>query len=299
MIIGSSGATRKMAGSSQLGRLQDAVVQGSFAELGVVSQGVILGEPLARLFRLEVGDALTVAVTVPSKDSIALRTVRLNLVGTFELGAAPDYSLLVLNLADRSADQWRALGRLGTRLQLTDPMMVEQVAAQVRQMAPKAKIATWQDTYGELFQAVRLEKSMMFVLLLMVVAIASFNIVAGQSMMVNDKRAEIAILRTMGADQHFILQLFLFQGALICLLGISLGLTLGLLLSWHIDWVVDALSIVTGKHLLEGSYFVRVPTRVVPSDLVLISCLSLGLALLSAWLPARRAAEVPPAQFLH
>ena len=158
---------------------------------------------------------------------------------------------------------------------------------------------TWEEVYGELFQAVRLEKTMMFVLLLLVVAIAGFNIIAGQSMMVHDKRAQIAMLRTLGADRRFVLSLFLSQGAVVALLGTATGLSLGMLLTVYVNDVVDILGAISGQHLLDGSYFVTVPTQIVLSDVIITAVLSSGIALLSAWLPARRASLLNPARFLH
>ena len=118
--------------------------------------------------------------------------LKFTLAGTFELGAEPDYSLVVVNLARQSRAAWSRMGDVGLQVQLDDPLQAATVQNMLTQAAPAATIDSWSTTYGELFQAVRLEKSMMFLLLLLVIAIASFNIIAGQTMMVNDKRAAIA-----------------------------------------------------------------------------------------------------------
>lgn len=285
--------------ASALGSLERAMVLGSIADLLAVDSGVVMGQPLAGYFGLDVGDSLLVAVTKPQGDSAVLVTMRLNLVGTFELGADPDYSMLLVNLAEKNAQEWRSLGKLGVRIQLTDPMLAKDVAAELIAQNSELQLVTWTEDFGELFQAVQLEKTMMFVLLLLVVAIAGFNIVAGQFMMVSDKRSDIAILRTIGATQRFILSLFLLQGSVISFFGTLAGLGLGLLLAANIDLVVDALAFFSGKHLLDGSYFVTVPTRILYWDLVLIAVISGALALWSAWLPARSASQLDPAQNLH
>jgi len=285
--------------ASALGSLERAMVLGSIADLSAVDSGVVMGQPLAGYFGLDVGDSLLVAVTKPQGDSAVLVTMRLNLVGTFELGADPDYSMLLVNLAEKNAQEWRSLGKLGVRIQLTDPMLATDVAAELIAQNSELQLVTWTEDFGELFQAVQLEKTMMFVLLLLVVAIAGFNIVAGQFMMVSDKRSDIAILRTIGATQRFILSLFLLQGSVISFFGTLAGLGLGLLLAANIDLVVDALAFFSGKHLLDGSYFVTVPTRILYRDLVLIAVISGALALWSAWLPARSASQLDPAQNLH
>ena len=140
---------------------------------------------------------------------------------------------------------------------------------------------------------------MMFVLLLLVVAIAGFNIVAGQSMMVHDKRAQIAMLCTLGADRRFVLSLFLSQGALIALVGTLGGMGLGMLMTVFVNELVDLVGALSGQHLLDGSYFALVPTQLVGVDLVIIASISALIALLAAWIPARRASQLNPAPFLH
>jgi lipoprotein-releasing system permease protein len=285
--------------SDVFGLLQDAMVVGRISDLSLVDSGVVMGQPLARYFGLDIGDSLMVAVTKPRGDSVVLETIRLNLIATFELGADPDYSMLLLNLADKEIGQWRSMGRLGMQLQLTDPMLATDMVAWFSSQYPKVQLTTWIEDFGELFQAVQLEKAMMFILLLLVVAIAGFNIVAGQFMMVNDKRADIAILRTLGATQSFILGLFLIQGTLISFLGTMGGLILGLVLAENINVLVDFLAYFSGKHLLDGSYFVTVPVRVLYLDLFIIAAVSGTLALSSAWMPAKSASQLDPAQNLR
>ena len=240
-----------------------------------------------------------IGVTVTRGDSVTLRWLRLNLVGTFEMGAETDYSLVLVNLDGHTDDYWRELGQVGTRVMLDSPMQAGDYGRRLRELQPAVAVETWEEVYGELFQAVQMEKTMMFVLLLLVVAIAGFNIIAGQSMMVHDKRAQIAMLRTLGADRRFVLSLFLSQGAVVAVFGTFAGIGLGMLLTVYVNEVVDILGAISGQHLLDGSYFVSVPAQIVSLDVLTIALLSAGIALLSAWLPARRASLLSPAQFLH
>lgn len=207
--------------------------------------------------------------------------------------------MVLVNLDQRDDASWQALGELGTRVMLEDPMRASAVAAMLSSEDPLASLETWEQVYGELFQAVRMEKTMMFTLLLLVVAIAGFNIIAGQSMMVHEKRAQIAMLRTLGADGKFVLKLFLSQGMFIGLLGTLGGVGLGLLMTSVVDQLIDFLGEISGQHLLDGSYFAVVPTKLVAWDLIAIVGISTSIALLCAWLPARRASQLNPAQFLH
>ena len=283
----------------QMTELKEAMQQGSLSHLDNFADAVVMGEPLARYLGLSLGDAVVIAITVSQGDSAALRWLRLNLVGTFELRAAPDYSMVLVNLNHRDDVAWQALGQLGTRVMLADPMQASAVGSMLASLDSSEDLETWEEIYGELFQAVRMEKSMMFVLLLLVVAIAGFNIVAGQSMMVHDKRAQIAMLRTLGADRRFVLSLFLSQGALIALVGTLGGLGLGMLLTVFVNEMVDFIGALSGQHLLDGSYFALVPTKLVIADLLIIAGMSVVIALLAAWMPARRASQLSPARFLH
>jgi lipoprotein-releasing system permease protein len=283
----------------QMTELKEAMQQGSLSHLDNFADAIVMGEPLARYLGLSLGDAVVIALTVSQGDSVALRWLRLNLVGTFELRAAPDYSMVLVNLNHRDDVAWQALGQLGTRVMLADPMQASAVGSMLASLDSSGDLETWEEIYGELFQAVRMEKSMMFVLLLLVVAIAGFNIVAGQSMMVHDKRAQIAMLRTLGADRRFVLSLFLSQGALIALVGTLGGLGLGMLLTVFVNELVDFIGALSGQHLLDGSYFALVPTKLVIADLLIIAGISVVIALLAAWMPARRASQLSPARFLH
>ena len=284
---------------AQMTELTEAMQQGSLSHLENFADAVVMGEPLARYLGLSLGDAVMIALTVSQGDSVGLRWLRLNLVGTFELQAEPDYSMVLVNLDHRDDAAWQALGQLGTRVMLADPMQASKVGALLARQDASSDLETWEEVYGELFQAVRMEKSMMFVLLLLVVAIAGFNIVAGQSMMVHDKRAQIAMLRTLGADRRFVLSLFLSQGALIALVGTLGGMGLGMLMTVFVNELVDLVGALSGQHLLDGSYFALVPTKLVGVDLVIIAGISAVIALLAAWIPARRASQLNPAQFLH
>ena len=293
-VIGFAGAEL-----AQMEALEQAMQQGNLTNLQHFGDALVMGEPLARYQGLSLGDAVTIGLTVSQGDSVALRWLRFNLVGTFELGAETDYSMVLVNLDAHEDAYWHTLGQVGTRVMLHDPLQASRTGARLLKLAPEVSLTTWEAVYGELFQAVRLEKTMMFVLLFLVVAIASFNIVAGQSMMVHDKRAQIAMLRTLGAERGFILSLFLSQGALVALLGTAIGLAVGLLMTTYVNELVDFLASLSGQHLLDGSYFVTVPTRIVIADLLIIGSISSILAVLAAWLPARRASQLNPTQFLH
>ncbi|MEM6999693.1 MAG: FtsX-like permease family protein [Pseudomonadota bacterium] len=259
--------------------------------------GIALGRPLARILGARVGDMITVVTAQAQQDAVQPRVLKFRLSATFSLGAEPDYNLALVNLQRFSFERWRRFGEVGTQIQLVDPLNVQRIEQFLQRQEVPA--VTWEEQYGELFRAVQLEKSMMFLLLLLVVAIAAFNIIAGQSMLVNDKRRNIAILQTMGCKRSTIRNTFLLQGLLISIVGTILGLGSGLLAAYHINEILDGVQLISGMHLLDGSFFVRVPVKVLPLDIGLIAFLSCGLCLLSAWLPARRASLLDPIHSLH
>ena len=292
------------AGFKAQPQLLNALSEGALALLDETPNGILVGAPLARALGTFPGDSLNLLLTVPRGESLGSTVLRAKVVGTFELGADPDYGLLLMSLAAKPMDTWGQLGQTGMRLQLHNALDAQSLvnslaeAANLWQGQSEVVISSWVDEYGDLFQAVALEKTLMGTLLLLVIAIAGFNIVAGQLMMVSDKRADIAILRTMGADQSLVRNVFLLQGSLVGMVGAITGLAAGVLVAQYVNEIVDALEWLTGRHLLDGSYFVKVPSQIKGTDLLLTGLAAGGLAVWSAWLPAHRASQMNPLENL-
>ncbi|MEM6707693.1 MAG: FtsX-like permease family protein [Pseudomonadota bacterium] len=259
-----------------------------------IRRPIVLGAPLAVHLGLTPGDALTLVLAEPTKTGIRPRLMQFQLIGTFELGAELDTSLALIPLRALDPEAQQALGTRGVRLMLHRPEQAPRIRADLLSADPSLSVVDWSASYGSFFRAVALEKSMMFVVLLLVVAVASFNIVAGQLMLVSDKRAEIAILRTFGATAATIRRTFVLQGVAIAALGIVVGLVLGVLAAHNISLLVDWLGQVTAYRLLEGTYFIELPSEVRGADLVTIAGLAVLLALFAALVPAARAARVSP-----
>jgi lipoprotein-releasing system permease protein len=262
-------------------------------------RGLLMGAPLAAQLGLLPGDTLALVVSEPGPGGVTPRLLRYRLTDVFEVGAELDYLLVVVSMASLPEGELAAIGRVGLRVTIDDPLAAAGIAERIGSRHPQWQVTSWADSYGDLFQAVRLEKLMMFLILLMVVAVAAFNIISGQSMAVTDKRSDIAILRTMGALDGTISRIFLLQGFLISGVGIAVGLAVGVLTAHHVGAVVATAERWLGFRLLEGTYFVEVPSVVLPQDLVFIAVISLTLCLISAWIPARRAAALNPVDGLH
>ena len=292
------------AGFKAQPQLLNALSEGALALLEETPNGILVGAPLARALGTFPGDSLNLLLTVPRGESLGSTVLRTKVVGTFELGADPDYGLVLMSLAAKPIDTWGQLGQTGVRLQLHNALDAQSLvnslaeAPNLWQGQSEVVISSWIDEYGDLFQAVALEKTLMGTLLLLVIAIAGFNIVAGQLMMVSDKRADIAILRTMGADQSLVRNVFLLQGSLVGMVGTITGLAVGVLVAQYVNEIVDALEWLTGRHLLDGSYFVKVPSQIKGTDLLLTGLAAGGLAVWSAWLPAHRASQMNPLENL-
>lgn len=286
-------------GARSLPQIGGNMVSGDLPAALAQPGGAALGWPLAYHLGLIPGDDFLLVVAQPAAGGVRPQLKRFRLAATFEMGADFDRSLIIVARSAFSEQERRFMGTDGMRLDLEDPADAEPFAAALRSRFPHLQVETWTQTYGALFQAVKIEKALMFLILLLVVAVAGFNIVSGQSMLADDKRAEIAILRSMGAGDGLVLRVFLLQGVAIATAGILVGLVLGALVAANIGDLVATLESWLGFRMLEGSYFFILPSLVLPRDLALIGGLSWLLCLLAAWLPARRAVRQDPLAGLH
>ena len=285
---------------SGLDLVADSIVQGSLEELFEGHGGIMMGAPLARALGIGVGDPVAMVLMVPAPNGARPRIERFTLRATFEVGAEPDATLAVVRFDDIERRGLAASGVSGWRLAFPDPMDVPMIEADLRSALPPGwRLTTWMDSYGELFRAVGLEKTLMFVSLALVVAIAAFNIVSGQTMLVNDKRRDIAMLTTIGAPSRFLVEVFLVQGFSVAILGICIGMAGGVLIAWNVDPVVRVIGWLTGQNILSGTGFGSMPSEVLGGDLIVIAALSLGLCFLAVLRPALKAVSENPATALH
>lgn len=286
-------------GARFLTQVSANMISGNLQEVAAEPGALALGWSLAYHLGLIPGDDLLLIVSRPVAGALRPQIKRFRLAGTFEMGADFDHSLAILSRNAFSEQERRFLGTDGVRLDLENPGAADRFAATLQDRFPQLEVETWSQTYGELFAAVKIEKALMFLILLLVVAVAGFNIVSGQSMLVDDKRAELAILRTMGADDRLLLRLFLLQGLAIATVGILVGLILGALVAANIGDLAAAAESWLGFSMLEGSYFFVLPSLLLPRDFAVIGGLSWLLCLLAAWIPARRAVRQNPVAGLH
>ena len=274
----------------------DKLVPGQF--------GVVLGIDLARSLGVREGDPVT--LIAPSGQvtpaGVVPRLKQMTVVGTFESGHYEyDSALLMMHMEDAER-VFRLEGPTGIRVKLQDLHQARQVAQQLAgSLSGNLLIRDWTQQNKTWFAAVEVEKRMMFIILTLIVAVAAFNLVSTLVMTVTDKRADIAILRTLGASPKSIMGIFMVQGAMVGVMGTLVGLLLGLGVAFNIDVIVPAL-----EHLFHASflpkevYFIsRMPSEPQQADIVPIAVISLILAFVATIYPSWHASRVNPAEALR
>ena len=262
--------------------------------------GIVLGAPLADARGIDLGDPVLLVVAVPSRVGVRPRIERFELVGTFEVGADVDATLGIVLHDEIARRSLASAGTDGWRLHLADPGQAPNIAASIRTaLGANADVRFWMDDYGELFRAVKIEKAIMFALLALIVAIAAFNIVSGQAMLVNDKRGDIAMLGTIGASRRLLVWTFFLQGFAVAFIGVATGLAAGVAIAMNADAAASAAADLIGASMIEGTWFTEIPSEILASDLIAITGLALGLSMLAVLVPAFKAIAENPAAALH
>ena len=269
--------------------------------------GIVLGRDLAFNLRVEMGDKVTLIAPqgLVTPAAVLPRVKQFEVVGIFEAGMYEyDSSLALIHLADaqtlyRMGDQVS-----GVRLKLDDLFSAQRVAGELAAryiQIPNVLISDWTRSHANFFRAVALEKTMMTLILFLIVGVAAFNIVSTLVMAVQEKYADIAILRTLGARPLSVMAIFVLQGAMIGLLGLAAGVALGLLIANNLDVVIPALEMLTGATLWNKQiYFIdQLPSRVLFADVLNIVSVSFGLTLIATLYPSWRASRVNPAEALR
>ena len=266
--------------------------------------GLVLGGELARSLGVVRGDVVT--LVAPSGQvtpaGVVPRLKQMTVVGTFDSGHYEYDSALVLMHLEDAARIFRLEGPTGVRVRLKDLHQARQVAAELADtLTDNLLVRDWTRQNRTWFAAVQLEKRMMFIILTLIVAVAAFNLVSTLVMTVTDKRADIAILRTLGASPASIMGIFVVQGAMVGVIGTLAGLALGLGVAFNIDVIVPALEQLLGATFLPRDVYLisRMPSDPQQADILPIAVISLVLAFLATIYPSWRASRVNPAEALR
>jgi lipoprotein-releasing system permease protein len=290
--------------AATVAELAHTIAQGRLEDLNAGSGRAIVGEVIAERLGVSPGDRITLLVPTVNTDGTPAPKLReLQVAGVFEVGLQDhDATLIFANLADV-----RGLGPAGTvgeglRVRVRDVLAAPEVAARLRAQLPQTlEVSDWTRDNANYFRAIRIEKTMMSLILLLIVAVAAFNIVAMLVMVVTDKRTDIAIMRTFGAAPRRVMGIFITQGLVIGWLGVALGAALGLVLALHVDSIVPFLERTFRFQIFDADvyYITAIPSEVHWGNVAVIALAALLLTALATIYPAIRAARTAPAEALR
>jgi len=287
----------------EVSTIADSMREGKLSDLAAGKNRIILGRMLA--YQLEVGVGDTVVVMTPGvgqtgadKGAVVPILRDFHVSGIFEVGLQEhDSSLALINLEDAQA--LRGLpGPTGIRLKFDDVLKAPALARDAaRRLGPGLRLRDWTQDNEAYFRAIRIEKTMMALILMLIVAVAVFNIAATLVMVVSDKRTDIAILRTLGMSPRGVLAVFMTQGVLIGWVGTAIGVALGLAIALHVPFLEQALHL----HIMDPDvyYISTVPSETRPGDVVSIALAALALTFAATIYPALQAAKTQPAEALR
>jgi lipoprotein-releasing system permease protein len=277
----------------------------------LASNTILIGDRLAANLHVGVGQGVTVISPqgLHSLMGFIPRIQTFTVGGVFKIGMVQfDSGLVLANLADQQKFLQAGNTVSAIEVRVQHPDKIQPIAWQIADAASRRAgstmgigVTTWQQQNADFFRALQIERVTMFIILSLIVVVAAFTIITGQMMLVNDKLADIAILRTMGATQTDIRRIFLANGLLLGGMGIAGGTLLGLLVVFNMTAVVNGIKALTGIELFPADvYFLsQLPSRIEPLDFCGIVGMALVLTLLASWYPAWRAAKLDPVELLR
>ncbi|WP_139558296.1 lipoprotein-releasing ABC transporter permease subunit [Methylotetracoccus oryzae] len=281
------------------------MVDGRLSDLKPGEFGIILGLELAHYLGVGTGDKITVITpqVTATPAGILPRLKRFTVVGTFQVGMYEyDRNLALIDLQD-AGRLFQMEGNVsGLRLRLDDVFLAQRL---VRDLGPKLNgnyyISDWTQAHSNFFRAIQTEKRVMFIILLLIVAVAAFNIVSTLVMVVTDKKADIAILRTQGMTPLSVMGIFIVLGTIIGAAGALLGGIGGVLLALNVETIVPAIERLFGVHFLSADvyYISDLPSKLLWSDVAQITAMAFALSLLATIYPAWQASRIRPAEELR
>lgn len=291
---------------AQVSELPTKITQGSLASLTAGSFHMVLGKGIADSLGVRLGDKVTLLTPQASVTPLGVmpRYKRFQVTGIFHAstGFGFDDTLAFISLHDAQVLYAGNQYQQGLRLKLSNPFAAIQVSHQLQQMLPPTyKVNNWTMSFGAFFKAIAMEKTMMMIILTLIIAVAAFNLVSSLMMTVNDKRAEIAILRTLGATPGLIKRSFLVQGLLIGMSGCLVGVLLGVLMSLNATAFVNWLQHVLHVQLISSDiYFVDyLPSDLAWTDVFKVVVITFALSLLATLYPAWSAGRTQPVEALR
>ena len=284
--------------------LRENMLSGFLEKLAPGDFGIVLGSQVARRLGVFVGDRiqLTMPKVTVTPAGIFPRIKTVTVTGIFQVGAQVDSSVIFVHEQDARKLLQQTDRFQGMRLELAEPYGADEWIRQTGlQLLPDAKWRSWADSMGTLFQAMRMEKVVVSLLLSVVIAVAAFNIVASLVLMVSDKRKDIAVIRTLGATSGTVMRIFMVQGLAVGSIGILAGTILGCLLAYFIGDIVSFIETVAGVYIFDPTVYLisALPSKILLSDLAIVVGSAFIISFLATLYPAWRAGQVLPAEALR
>ncbi|GAL10125.1 lipoprotein releasing system transmembrane protein LolE [Vibrio astriarenae] len=287
---------------SRVSSLANFVGEDAWQSFAPGHQQIILGSGVARQLGVDTGDSLS--LMLPSSDTTKVRApkrVRVKVIGLLELHGQIDHNLAIIPLQDAQTYAQMGEGVSGVSLKVSDVLNATQTVREVGgTLDVYVYLSSWQQKYGFLYRDIQLVRTIMYLVMVLVIGVACFNIVSTLMMAVKDRASEIAILRTMGASDGLVKRIFVWQGVFSGVFGSLVGSLVGLLVAMNLTSLIKALEALIGYQFLSGDiYFVDfLPSQVVMSDVFLVSGTAIVLSLIATWYPAKRASQLNPASVL-
>ena len=288
---------------AEVGKLGRSLVEGDLAELTPGSEAVLIGRNMAISLGLGRGDTLT--ALIPTTDASGIPEPKLReftVVGVFETEVSEFDSLLIAALDDVRALFPNPEARLSLQVNFQDALAAPQLASEIARMLPAGvQIRDWTADHASYFRAIRIEKTMVAIILMLIVAVAAFYLVAMLAMVVTDKRTDIAILRTLGTAPGQIMKVFLVQGSVIAWVGVALGVALGSLVGYYAGAIAAFFERLFSFEIFNSEVYVvtRIPSELRGNQILWIAGVAMLITLAATIYPAWRASRVPPADALR
>ncbi|PAW02292.1 MULTISPECIES: lipoprotein-releasing ABC transporter permease subunit LolE [Vibrio] len=281
-------------------RITDFIDPNVWQNFHADQQQMIIGRGVANELMVDVGDYITLMIPQASHSNKvqAPRRVRVKVVGFLTLNGQIDHSLALVPLKDAQAYSRLGDGITGISLKTDDVLNAPSIVREVGSLIDVyVYLKSWQQKFGFLYRDIQLVRTIMYLVMVLVIGVACFNIVSTLMMAVKDRAAEIAILRTMGAQDGLIKRIFIWQGVFSGVFGSLCGSIIGVLIALNLTPIIKGIERLIGHQFLSGDiYFVNfLPSHVIWTDVVLVSCTAIVLSLIATWYPASRASKLNPA----
>jgi len=284
--------------------LKENMLTGYVEQLAPGDFSIILGSQIARKLNVFLGDKIQVTLPMISATPAGIfpRVKRVTVSGIFEVGAQVDASVAFMHQQDMQKLMRLGDNYQGFQLQFEDPYKVDSwLKSNATSILPNHQWRSWSNAMSSLFQAMRMEKLVVSLLLSVIIAVAAFNIIASLVLMVADKRKDIAVIRTMGAHSSLIAKIFIVQGMTVGAIGVLSGTLLGCFVAYFIGDIVGIIEGLLGVYLFDPSIYLinRLPSRIVFNDVAAVVGIALTVSFLATLYPAWRAGKILPAEALR